>query len=147
MAVVDWYPGQSGRIADGLTINCIAGTAVAESDAVKFGTSTLGQITVVPATAHGDGWGIAIRAAAAGDPVPVLVYGLYKLVISAVSGACEAGHACMNYANAAISDVDDLAVVEAVSIAFSGDCIILGMLMQTSVTAADSVLVLVGKCI
>jgi len=143
----DWYPSQEGRIADGLTINCVAETAVAEGDCVKFGTSTSGQITVVPATAHGDAFGIGIRAAAAGLPVPVLVYGLYKCINSTVSATPLQGHACMNYANAAVSDVDDLAVVEAVSIAFSGDCIILGMLMQTGTAAADELLVLVGKCI
>jgi len=143
----DWYPSQEGRIVDGVTLNCIAETAVAEGDCVKFGTSTSGQITVVPATAHGDAFGIAIRAAGVGIPVPVLVYGLYKCTVSTVAAAVEQGHACMNYTNAYISDVDDLAVVEAVSIAFSGACIILGMIMQTSTASGDEVLVLVGKCI
>ena len=142
----DWWPSQEGRIADGLTINCIAGTAVAEGDAVKFGTSTLSQITVVPGTEHGDSWGIAIRAAAAGMPVPVLVYGLYKCIMSTVANG-EQGQACANYANNAVTSCEDLGLLEATAIPFGGVSIVLGMLMQTATAAADEILVLVGKCI
>lgn len=143
----DWYPTQEGRIADGLTINCIVGaTAVAELDIVKHGVSASGQITVIPATAIADGWGVALRAGAVGDPVPVLVYGLVKLVNGTVA-AVEQGQVVINSANSYIQSCEDSPLVEADLMPCGGLSIVLGMLMQTTTAISDEVLVLVGKCI
>jgi len=146
MAVVDWWPSQEGRIADGLTLNCIAEGVIVEGSAVKFGTSTSGQITVAAAAALGDGWGIAIRAtAAAGDPVPVLAYGLYKMTRSD-TGASTQGKYVVN------STTIYYAVPSAVTSATlplyvigGGSSYILGMIMQTDVTTADEAVIFIGK--
>ena len=143
----DWYPSQEGRIADGLTINCIVGaTAVEENDIVKFGTSTAGQITVIPATGIGDGWGVAIRAAAVGYPVPILVLGLNKLKNGAVAAAIEQGQVCMNNGDTTVDSCEDLVVGAGTITIYGGNSHILGLIMQTTTAAADEILVLVGRC-
>lgn len=144
--VTDWYPQQEGRIADGLTINCIVGaTAVKELDIVTYGTSAADQITVIPAVSTGDGWGVALKAGAVGDPVPVLVYGLVKLKCGERGAGFTQGEVCLNCSELWIDSAEDLAPVEASVFMFGGTSTILGTIMQTSTADLDEVLVLVGR--
>lgn len=142
----DWYPSQEGRIVDGLTINCIAEDAIVEGSAVLWGTSTAGQITVGPATALGDGFGVAVKAAAAaGDPVPVMVLGVYKMTHSDGSAFPEQGEICMNSTTIYVCSVEDIGVTATSLKMYAGNSYILGMYLQTTTATSDEVLILVGR--
>ena len=54
--VTDWYPDEEGSIVDGLICGfCYADGAIAEGNAVKWGTSASGRVAVAASTAVGDG--------------------------------------------------------------------------------------------
>lgn len=134
----DWYPSQEGRIADGLTITAIAGGSIVEGSAVKFGTSASGQITVQAASAVGDGFAVAIRAASTGDPVGILVFGLYKMTM---------GGTDVTQGSIVLNSGTIYAVYGTIasSRAWGGSSFLLGMAMQSATADGDEALVLIGK--
>jgi predicted RecA/RadA family phage recombinase len=143
----DWWPSQEGRIVEGLTINCIAEGAITEGHAVKWGTSTSGQITVAVAVALGDGFGVALKAAgAAGDAVPVMILGIFKCTIDNGNVFGTQGEFVMNSGGGGITDTDGAGTYTAEScVKFGGSSYVLGMLLQTATADADEVAVLIGK--
>ncbi len=147
MAVIDWWPTQTGRIVDGLTIPCIAEGAILEGSAVKYGTSTSGQITVAAAAALGAGFGVAIRyAAATGDPVPVMVHGLYKMIRSNTTTAITQGHFVMNSTTVYVTDVAGAGTYTVANLLMvKGTSYILGLAMQSAATTLDSIVILIGR--
>ena len=134
----DWYPTQEGRIVDGLTITAIAGGSIVEGSAVKFGTSASGQITVQAASAVGDGFAVAVKAASTGEPVPVLVFGLYKMTM---------GGADVTQGSHLLNSGTIYAVFGTVAStrAMGGSSFILGMAMQSATADGDEALVLIGR--
>lgn len=144
----DWWPSQEGRIADGLTLNCIAEGAIVEGSAVKFGTSTSGQITVAAGAALGDSWGVAVKAAAAaGDPVPILVYGLYKMTVDNGTGQPVQGEFVMNSLTTTVTSTEDCGFTASTSAAMTttGGSYLLGMAMQSATADADELVIFIGK--
>jgi len=145
----DWWPTQEGRIVDGLTLNCIAeDSAIVEGSAVCFGTSTSGQITVDGASGLGDGWGVALKAsAAAGDPVPILVFGLYKMTTSNGSGNPVQGEFVMNSTTIYVTSTEDCGFTYDTLAAMDvgGASYLLGMAMQTATATGDEIIIFVGK--
>jgi len=78
---VDLYPDEEGHISDGLIIGyCKAVDAIVQNQAVKLGiTSVAGAVSVVACTGDGDSVGVALKAAAANEWVPVCFYGVVKM--------------------------------------------------------------------
>jgi hypothetical protein len=144
--VTDWWPEQTGRLSDGLTITCICGAAVTEGAPVKFGTSALSCITVINAVGVGDGWGIALKATTtAGDPLPVMVYGIYKLATSgAAIGVVTQGSFVVNSVITGVCCAGTGYATTMARNATSGASYILGLAMQSATAAGDSIAVFVG---
>jgi hypothetical protein len=138
----DWWPTQEGRIAEGLTVIGIAGSTITESQLLKFGTSASGQITVIPATALGDAWGIAVKAASTGDPLPVITFGLYKCNIG--STELLQGSLVMN-SGATYVILGGLSTNSTNSVLLGGASHILGMMTQSATAATDEAVVLIGR--
>jgi hypothetical protein len=139
----DWYPTQEGRLVDGLTISAIAGGAIVEGSAVKFGTSASGQITVQAASAIGDGFAVSIKAASTGDPVGVLVFGLYKMTIGGTDltqGSFVINSGTIYAVYAAITSANYFSLVK-----FGGASHMLGQAMQSATADGDEAIVFVGK--
>jgi len=142
----DWWPEQSGRLTDGLTIMCTVGaSSVTEGGAVTFGVSALSTITVIGAASQGDGWGVAMKTeSTAGVAVPVVVYGLYKMTTSnGTSTVVTQGSFVMNSVATGISVMGSTATTNLKT--FNGTSYILGMAMQSSTANGDSIVVFIGK--
>jgi hypothetical protein len=143
----DWWPEQNGRITDGLTIMCNAEAAITEGSAVAFGTSTGSQIRVQNAAGLGDGWGVALRAAtSAGDGVPVVVYGLYKMTQGNGGVNTTQGDFVMNSTTIYFTDVAGAGTFVNTNLkVLKGTSYILGMAMQTTTANSDKCVIFIGK--
>ena len=83
MAAADYWPEQDGVIVKGLICGfAYADAAVAAGDIVKWGTSASGRVAVTPSTAVGDGVGVALKAADAGQRFPLAYSGIVKMTTS-----------------------------------------------------------------
>ena len=137
----DWWPEQSGRITDGLTIICNNEGTVTEGAAVKFGTSTASQIRVQNGAAVGDSWGVALKAASTvGEGVPICVFGLYKMPATT---AITQGLYVMNTATPTIVATNTITAASLLA----ATSYILGMAMQTSTASSgtDNIVVFIGR--
>jgi hypothetical protein len=145
----DWWPSQEGRLVDGVTLNCIAEDgSIVEGQAVCCGTDTAGQFTVDGASGLGDGWGVALKAsAAAGDPLPVLTYGVYKMTVSNGTAQPGKGEMVMNSSTIYVTSVNDCGETYDTLYAFAGASYILGMVLIGATATGDEIPILVGKCI
>jgi hypothetical protein len=144
MTQLDWWPEQNGRITDGLTITCNAPAAgVTEGAFVEFDTSVASQIIVKDSTADSFGWGMALKAAAsAGEAVPVLVYGLVKVV--GTGSTVSAGGSIMSTSTALT--VKPSTITTATDARYvGGSSRILGMAMQGTSNATDKFIMFIGK--
>jgi hypothetical protein len=86
--MTDYYPDEEGVLLDGISVGWVqlSSTCVA-MDSLKFDTATAGNIVMK----HGDdyeGVGVAMRARSSSDYVPVLFYGVCKMVLA---GTCVVG--------------------------------------------------------
>ena len=144
----DWWPEQNGRLTDGLTIMCNAEAGGTEGSTCKFGTSTASQIRVADSSAFGDGWGIQLKAtSAAGDAVPVLVYGLFKSTYSGATTQVTQGGFVMNSITTSTSVIGTFGANSLANLKlFGGGSYVLGMAMQTVTATADKYVLFVGKC-
>jgi hypothetical protein len=151
--MTDMWDSEEGYIAQGTDIGfCTLGTAVVAGECVKFGTSVANQVVVSKWAAVGDSVGIAKKGGVTGDVVPVVFYGVVKLVAAqtvtvgqAVRSAATAGTTitwgnCVPIAiNTAGTNDTALALVNA-----TGTAHILGMALQDGATPGDEILVLIG---
>ena len=143
----DWWPEQSGRLTDGLTIMCNAYDAnITEGACVKsYATNTASQLLVQIGASIGDSWGIALKAcASAGEAVPVLAYGLYKCTLDSGSTGQAAGKYVVSGATPTHVTTNPITAVAKLC-AFGGSSYILGMALQASTAGSDSIIVFVGK--
>jgi hypothetical protein len=130
---------------------CTASTVILEGSCVTVTTTqTDGEIEVAPSTVLGDGIGVATRAAAAdGDTIPVLFYGVYKMMVAGTANSILMGSMVMNSITTTVAAVKDCGTWGvAQSIAFGGTSYILGMaLCKGSTGGTEEIPILVGKCI
>jgi len=140
----DWYPDEEGIIVDGISLGwCQCNAAVTANGAVKVDTATAGNIVVAPAEDF-DGVGIAMRAGASSDYIPVLLYGVAKMMLgnaclvgNAVGSGTTAGYVLAIGAYTA-AEIDNLHGLN-----YTGTYEILGKALQGGTTGAE-VLVLVA---
>lgn len=78
---VDLYPDEEGHISDGLVIGyCKAQTTIVQNAAVQLhATSVSGAVSVAPSALDADCCAVALKAASAGDFIPVCFYGVVKM--------------------------------------------------------------------
>lgn len=153
MAIIDMWDTQEGYICQGTDIGfCTLGTAVVAGECVKFGTSAANQIVVSLWTDDADSVGVTMKGGVTGDVIPVVFYGVVKMVAHEVItvGQCveSSGTAgtTITYGNVApmmintggTSDIY-LCVANA-----TGTRHILGLALQDADTDGDEILVLIG---
>jgi len=141
---VDRWATQDGVIVKGLVCGfATAGSAIAEGDFVKLGTSANEQIVVVPATSAagtiGDGTFYAMKAAGTGEKLPVFITGIVKV-------SCNETLAIGKIViTESATDVAGSPLVTASHVwTASGTQHIIGTLLQAVVTPGDEVLMLLG---
>jgi len=145
----DWWPEQESRICDGLTLTCNAEGTITEGDVVKHGTSTASQIRVTPGTGLGDGWGVALKTTTtAGEPVPVIVFGLQKMTSTNGAVVTTQGYFVMNSNKGAVcstAGVSTYSGTQLQAMKTTAGSYLLGMAMQTTTATGDEFIVFVGK--
>lgn len=77
----DLYPDEEGHISDGLVIGyCKAQATIVQNQAVYLhATSVSGAVSVAPCAADSDSCAVALKAASAGEWIPVCFYGVVKM--------------------------------------------------------------------
>jgi len=148
--MADFYPSEEGHISDGLVIGfCTAYDTVEVHEAVGLGITTVtGAISILAAAADGDAVGVTLKAAGAGEKVPVCFYGVMKLKAGA---AITAGQTVYNDAlGTYILDIQDTKtgcddVWNAyAALSGTGTAFRLGTALQKAAASGDDFLVLVG---
>jgi len=149
--MVDYWSKEEGAIFDACSyiLPCRASTVIVLGSAVKATTTqTDGAIEVAPATAVGDGFAVACKAAAADDDViPVLFYGVYKMLTTGTAVTILMGSTVMNSITTSVISTMNLGATTATMVAFGGASYILGMALQKAAAVGDEILILVGKCL
>jgi hypothetical protein len=148
VAVLDYYPNKDGYIEDGHVMAMCAAedvTMVAGS-LVQFSAdpSTAGYITVKISAARGDASGICLRTPTAiGDTVPVCFQGVVKCI---AHDAITIGSLIASAATTISTVTEALSDNAGISQMYNaGTAHILGTALQAAATAADEILVLVGR--
>jgi hypothetical protein len=150
--MVDLWSTETGAVFDAcsIIIPMTATAAITEGYPVHFAVSTTAQVDktiyVTMIAAPCDSYFVATRAAlAAGDVIGVLTYGPYKMSTSGIRIA--AGSFVAASQTNCVGECWQLGFGPSTFPAYGTQAsYILGMAMQTAVTARDSILVLVGKC-
>lgn len=143
----DNWPDEEGYIVEGTVIGFAeSGSAITEGRAVAFGTAASGKVVVTAASAIGDSFGVALKAAtASGQKIPVAVGGLMKMTSSAT---ITVGFYVMNSTDGHVTRcLCPWTNAGAVLQIFTGGVgsHILGLCLQDGSTAGNEVLVLLGK--
>jgi hypothetical protein len=83
----DWWPQEEGYIVEGTpVVMCYAGAHISEMSCVVLDAATAGRVCVAHSAGAGDSLGVALRAASAGQMVPVAFGGIVKLIANAAIG-------------------------------------------------------------
>ena len=151
--MTDMWDSEEGYIALGTDIGfCTLGSAVVAGECVKFGTSVANQIVVAKWTASGDSIGVAKKGGVTGDVIPVVFYGIVKLVAAqtvtvgqCLQNAATAGTTitwgnCVPIANLSTGT----AAPTQCNQNGTGTAHLLGLALQDGATPGDEILVLVG---
>jgi len=151
--MTDMWDTQEGYISAGTDIGfCTLGTAVVAGDCVTFGTSAANQVVVNLWAAFADSVGVAMKGGVTGDRIPVIFYGVVKMVAhqtvtvgQCVSNSATAG-TTITYGNVIPIAINTggtsdtlFALVNA-----TGTQHILGLALQDGATPGDEILVLIG---
>jgi hypothetical protein len=87
--MTDYYPDEEGVLVDGLSIGWAqCSTAISAMGPVALDTATSGNIVVKAGTISLDCQGVAMRAGASSDYIPILLYGVAKFLLG---GTCVVG--------------------------------------------------------
>jgi hypothetical protein len=143
--MTDLWPSQDGCIIEGFSIaNCYCTQGVTEGYAVtSHGCAgvTAHQIPIDVSNAVGDGIGIALKTGVAGETIPVLFYGVYKMDTDKV---CAIGAFVTNSSGGQYASYLGATHTYAKLMVGAGASYVLGMALQTA-AAGDEILILVGK--
>jgi len=138
--MTDQWSYQTGLIVEGLTVGfCYATAGVTEGYAVKVGTHATGKVPVTVSAGVGDAIGIALKTATAGEYVPVVFQGIYRMdttsnvtlgtyVMGASGGATVLGVGTGFSTNGVL---------------FGGSSYVLGRALQTA-TSGDEILIYIN---
>jgi len=127
-----------------------ANATVTEGGPQKFATGVAGAIKCEDATAHGDAFGIALKAASTGEWATVAVHGLIK---------CKVDGSAKNWNNIATGDFlinsgaaylvkPGWTTTSPATLnlkVFGGNSYVMGLAFQPSTVIGDEILVLLGK--
>lgn len=146
--VTDRWPDEEGYIVEGIVIGfCEAGNTLTANRGCARGTAATGKIVVTTPAGVGDSVGVALKAASAGEKVPVAFSGVIKMVSTGTFNAGEfitGGAAGRAKCGQAAANTSSLNLFKA---AGSTGSYILGMALQTAAAEGDECLILLGKCV
>ena len=151
--MVDMWDSEEGYICQGTDIGFVTlETAVVAGECVTWGTSAANKIVMKKWAAVGDSVGVAKKGGVTGDIVPVVFYGVVKLVAAqtvtvgqTVRSAATAGTTitwgnCVPIANLSTGNAVPLAANEN----GTGTFFKLGLALQDGAAPGDEILVLIG---
>lgn len=153
MVDTDNWETQEGYICQGAVIGfCELGAAVVAGEPVAFGTGAQNKIVMTAYALAGDSVGVTLKGGVTGDKVPVVFYGVVKMV---GYSTCTVGGALINSATAGttitygnVMPLTATATGNLVDVLCenngTGTAHILGMALQNATTLGDELLVLVG---
>jgi len=131
MVGIDYWPQEEGYIVEGSPVMmCYAAAAVGEMSCVKLSATTAGRIDVAASAAAGDSIGVALRATAGAQMIPVAFSGVVKLV---VAGTLALGAPVIAHGSDTAKIVDTGTSTD-VMIGDSGTQRILGLALHAGVT-------------
>jgi hypothetical protein len=140
--MTDYWPSEEGAIVEGgLVVNCYCDNAITEGAIVKFGTTGANKIAVDANAAAGTGVGVALKAGAQYDIIPVMFHGIVKIVLNETLTIGQPVQASAT-SNQVIGTEEATSVLLRINAA-AGTCYILGHLLQGG-NADDEVLMLVN---
>lgn len=147
----DLYPDEEGHISDGLVIGyCKAQATIVQNQAVYLhATSVSGAVSVAPCAADADSCAVALKAASAGEWIPVCFYGVVKMyggsTITAGDIVCNDASGLFVGTLPVFTDVTILAYYAGFKT--GGTCYRLGLALQNgnAATTGNELLVLVGR--
>jgi hypothetical protein len=139
---VDKWQYQEGVIEKGLVCGFAeAGSTIVEGDFVKCGTTANEKVVVIPATSAagtiGDGWGYAVKAAASGEKLPVVITGIVKVT---ANETLSIGELVLSESATDVAGIGSSANLKI----NSATQIILGTILQASETPGTEVLMILG---
>jgi len=151
--MTDMWDSEEGYICQGQTIGFVElGTAAVAGECMAWGTSAANKIVMKKTADTLDAVGISLKGGVTGDQVPVVMYGVVKLVahqtvtVGQIVGASVTAGTTITYGN--VVPVPNLATGTAAPL-FVGDngtgaAFRLGMALQDGAAPGDEILVLVG---
>ena len=151
--MTDNWDSEEGYIANGSEIGfCTLGTAVVAGECVTFGTAAANQIVINKWAATMDSVGIAKKGGVTGDVIPVVFYGVVKLVAAqTVTVGASVGNAVTAGTTITWGNVVQIGNLSTGTAAptwanqnGTGTAHILGMALQTGAAPGDEILVLIG---
>jgi hypothetical protein len=151
--MTDMWDTQEGYICQGTDIGfCTLGTAVVAGDCVTFGTSAANKIVVNQWSDFADAVGVAKKGGVTGDTIPVVFYGVVKMVAhqtvtvgQCVSNSVTAG-TTVTYGNVIPIAINTGGTSDVLFclVNATGTQHILGMALQDGAAPGDEILVLIG---
>jgi len=138
--MTDHWTYQTGLIQDGFTCGfCYCTAGVTEGYAVKVGTHATGKVPVTVSAGVGDAIGITMKTGSAGDYVPVVFQGIYRMD---TAGNITIGHYAMGSSGGA-TVIDVGTGFSTNGVLFGGASYVLGRALQTA-TSGDEILIYVN---
>ena len=153
MVDTDNWDTQEGYICQGNVIGFVElGNTVVAGEPVGFGTPATNKVVMNLYSGEANSVGVSLKGGVAGDKIPVVFYGVVKMVAystvtvgAAVINSATAG-TTITYGNVTpltATDTGNLVDV-LVSNNGTGTAFILGLALQAGTTLGDELLVLVG---
>ena len=147
---VDLYPDEEGHLSDGLIIGfCKAQATIVQNQAVYIhATSVAGVVSVAPCAADFDSYAVALKAAAAGEMLPVCFYGVVKMYggSTITAGDFVTNDASGIFVNTVPVMTDATCILYYASVKPAGSLYRLGLALQNAnaATTGGELLILVG---
>lgn len=145
--MTDLYPDEECVLLDGLSISfakCV-GTVALNQQVGLGSTAVSGVVSVIASAAIGDSVGVAMKAGAANDIIPVLFYGIAKFLAAggiAAGAAVEGGVTAGVVVPGQTYTAGQLIAYKMLN--YTGTRWLLGTALQTA-ASGDEILVLVGR--
>ena len=140
MAGTDYWPQEEGYIYEGAPVmQCVASGAITENACVKLAAATVGNVVVAQSTTWGECIGVALRAVATGQVVPVAFGGIVKMLADATLAL---GHQVVSSAAGGNKLIDGPGTAN-VKIGSNGTAFLMGTILQAAATEGDEILSLI----
>lgn len=151
---VDIYPDEEGHISDGLVIGfCKAQATIVQNQSVYLhATAVSGCVSVAPCAADADSCAVALKAASAGDFIPVCFYGVVKMY---GGDTVTAGDVVVNDSSGIFVlpmpdqnlDLTPTQIAYQAAFQAAGTIYRLGLALQNSSTTGAELLILIGRMV